>query len=297
MENIAVGKNFTAGERRRMFLVMGPMWGLTGIGLGKSTGYIIEKMGYSPDDPAALERFNQIKYGLFDQLLGWGIGTETAYAERAAPLGQIKDTHRKLMEESLITTLFGPSGEIFGDMKSAASNAIRAMYGGRTESVREDLTQLLRNLSTVDKAVKIRELIESGNYRSRTRKLAVSGLPPEAAAAVLFGATPAPVQNYYDVKEIIYKKNNVYKDLRNRLNGKATLAIELLTKGDERDMVRGTKLWQEISDELWASNLSNELKVSLQDSLVNAGAIPDILRNAQRLDLGFEAGLLSQQTY
>ena len=182
-------------------------------------------------------------------------------------------------------------------MKSAASNAIRAMYGGRTESVREDLTQLLRNLSTVDKAVKIRELIESGNYRSRTRKLAVGGLPPEAAVAVLFGATPAPVQNYYDVKEIIYKKNKTYKDLRKRLSEKATLAVELLTKGDERDMVRGTKLWQEISDELWASNLSNELKVSLQDSLVNAGAIPDILRNAQRLDLGFEAGLLSQQTY
>ena len=297
MENIAIGRNFTAGERARMFLVMGPMWGLTGLGLGKSTGYIIEKMGYSPDDPAALERFNQVKYGAFDQLLGWGIGTETAYAERAAPLGQIKDTHRKLMEESLITTMFGPSGEIFGDMKSAASNAIRAMYGGRTESVREDLTQLLRNLSTVDKAVKIRELIESGNYRSRTRKLAVGGLPPEAAVAVLFGATPAPVQNYYDVKEIIYKKNQTYKDLQKRLSGKATLAIELLTKGDERDMVRGTKLWQEISDELWASNLSNELKVSLQDSLVNAGAIPDILRNAQRLDLGFEAGLLSQQTY
>jgi hypothetical protein len=98
---------------------------------------------------------NMIKYGLFDQLLGWGLGTETAYAQRAAPLGQVTDTYRKLFDESLITTLFGPSGEIAEDFSSAGVNAIRSMFGGRTEMVREDLTQVVRNLSTVDKIVKM----------------------------------------------------------------------------------------------------------------------------------------------
>ena len=297
MENIAVGRNFTAGERARMFLVMGPMWGLTGLGIGRTAGYVTEKLGYASDDPQAIEAHNMIKYGLFDQLLGWGLGTETAYAQRAAPLGQITDTYRKLFDESLITTLFGPSGEIAGDFKVAGVNAIRAMFGGRTEMVREDLTQLVRNLSTVDKIVKIRELIETGNYRSRTRKLVVGGLEPNAAAAVLMGATPAPVQNYYDYQEMVFKKNEKYLEIRNRLKSKAERAMALLREGDQEDFLRGSKLWEEINDELWAMPLSNELKISLQNSLVNVGQIPDVMKNAHKLDLSYSAGLLLQQMY
>jgi hypothetical protein len=95
---------------------------------------------------------------------------------------------------------------------------------------------------------------------------------------------------------MVYKKNQVYRDLSKKLTGKATLAMSLLTNGDESDMIRGTKLWEEITDELWASRLSNELKITLQNSLVNVGGIIDVMKNAHRLDLGYEAGVLSQQT-
>ena len=297
MENIVVGRNFTAGERARMALVMGPMWGLTGLGIGRTAGYVTEKLGYSSDDPQAVEMHNMIKYGLFDQLLGWGLGTETAYAQRAAPLGQITDTYRKLFDESLITTLLGPSGEILGDFTSAGANAIRAMFGGRTEMVREDLTQLVRNLSTVDKIEKIRELIETGNYRSRTRKLVVGGLTTRDAAAVLMGATPAPVQNYYDYQEMVFKKNEKYREIRTRLKSKADRAMALLREGDKEDFLRGSKLWEEINDELWAMPLSNELKISLQNSLVNAGQLADVMRDSHKLGLGYNAGLLQLQMY
>jgi hypothetical protein len=180
-------------------------------------------------------------------------------------------------------------------MLSVASNALRAMYGGRTETVREDLTQLVRNLSTADKAYKIREIIETGNYRSRTRKLAVGGLSPNDAAAVLFGATPAPVQNYYDYSEMVFKENQTVRDLRNRLQGKANYAVRLLTEGDKDDMIRGTKLFEEITDEIWASNLSNILKVQLQNSMTRGETFPDIMKNAMRLGLGYEAQVLQQQ--
>jgi hypothetical protein len=297
MENIVVGREFTKMERLRMGLILGPAWGLTGIGMGKSTGYVVEKLGYNPSEPEALEKFNQLKYGFFDQLLGWAFGTETAYAERAAPLGQVKDTLRKLKEEPLMTTLLGPSGEIFGDMKSAVTNAIMSMLGGRPQSVREDLTSLVRNLSTVDKYVKIKELIETGNYKGRTRKQVVSNLDKGDAAAVLFGATPAPVQNYYDYQEMVFEETAAVKKLTSRLEQKARLATDLLTNGDEGDIIRGNKLWVEISEELWSSNLSYELKTSIQDRLVNVNAIPNWFRNAQRLDLGPDAALLGQQLY
>ena len=295
MENIVVGRNFTPMERAGMFAVMGPLWGLTGLGIGKSAGYFTEKLGFSPEDPESYKVFNAIKYGVFDQLLGWRLGTETAYATRVAPVEQIKDTWRKLFEDPLINTILGPSGEISSDMYSVAASALRSMFAGRTEMVREDLTQLLRNISTVDKAVKIQELIETGNYRSRTRKLAVGGLTANDAAAVLVGATPAPVANYYDYQEMVYKKNTYYRDLSKRLSGKATLAMDLLTSGDKDDMIRGSKLWEEITDEVWASRLSNQLKITLQNSLVNVGKVNDMWNNAHRLELDSEAGYLSQQ--
>lgn len=296
LENIMVGRNFTTGERLRMFAIMGPMYGLTGLGLGKMAGYVTEQLGYEPNDPETVKMFNRIKFGVVDAVLSNMLGTETAYAQRVAPLGQIQDTYKKLFEDQFLTVLFGPSGEIGNDMLSVAVNAVKAMYAGRTETVREDLTQLLRNLSTVDKAVKIQELIETGNYRSRTRKLAVGGLDPEAAAAVLFGATPAPVQNYYDYSEMVFREGDATRKLETRLRQKADYAVRLLTEGDKSDMIKGEKLFNEITDELWSSNLSNQLKVSIQNRLVRGEALPDIMRNAMRLGLEYDAQVLQQQT-
>lgn len=105
------------------------------------------------------------------------------------------------------------------------------------------------------------------------------------------------MQNYYDVQEIIYDKNDAVKKLTSRLEQKARLATDLLTNGDESDIIRGDKLWKEITEELWSSNLSYQLKVSIQDRLVNVNAIPNWFKNAQRLDLGPDAALLGQQLY
>jgi hypothetical protein len=295
MENIVVGRNFTTAERTRMALAMGPMFGLVGVGGGSMAGYITEKLGYDMNNEDAVKFHNRIKYGIIDTILSEAIGVDTAYAVRVAPIDQVFDTYKKLFSDEFMTVLLGPSGEIGGGMLAVTANAFKAMFGGKTEFVRDDLTQLVRNLSTVDKIYKINELIETGNYRSRTHKTAVQGLPPEAAAAVLFGATPAPVQNFYDYQEMVYKKNQTYRDIRTRVQEKARLALDLLTNGNEDDMIRGTELWQQINDTIWSSPLSTELKTSLQKSIVNAGNVKDIMRNALRLDLGPEAQLLQQQ--
>ena len=170
-----------------------------------------------------------------------------------------------------------------------------AMAGGRTSMAREDLTQLVRNLSTADKIFKIKELIETGNYRSRTRKMSVGGLGPADAASVLFGATPAPVQNFYDYTEMVFKENAATRKLEKRLREKANYAITLLTNGDKDDMVKGSRLYEEVNDELWSSNLTNQLKVSIQKRLMRGEPIYDPFRNASRLSLDYEAQILQQQ--
>ena len=61
-------------------------------------------------------------------------------------------------------------------------------------------------------------------------------------------------------------------------------------------MIRGTKLWEEINDTIWSSNLSNSLKLELQRSLIRVEILPEIMRNAMRLGLEYDAELLTQQT-
>ena len=295
LENITVGRNFTAGERARMFAVMGPMYGMTGLGIGQMAGYVTEKLGYDPDAPETVTTFNRIKFGVVDAVLSNLLGAETAYATRVAPVDQLIDTWRKLFDEEFMTVIAGPSGEITRDMYQVGVSAISAIFGGRSAMAREDLTQLVRNLSTADKIFKIKELIETGNYRSRTRKMSVGGLGPADAAAVIFGATPAPVQNYYDYTEMVFKEGDASRKLEKRLREKANYAITLLTTGGKDDMVKGEKLYYEVNDELWSSNLTNELKVSIQKRLMRGEAIPDIMRNASRLGLEYDAQLLSQQ--
>ena len=295
LENITVGRNFTAGERARMFAVMGPMYGMTGLGIGQMAGYVTERLGFDPDAPETVTTFNRIKFGVVDALLSNLLGTETAYATRVAPVDQLIDTWRKLFDEEFMTVIAGPSGEITRDMYQVGVSAISAIFGGRSSMAREDLTQLVRNLSTADKIFKIKELIETGNYRSRTRKMSVGGLGPADAAAVIFGATPAPVQNYYDYTEMVFREGDASRKLEKRLREKANYAITLLTNGDKDDMVKGEKLYNEVNDELWSSNLTNQLKVSIQKRLMRGEAIPDIMRNASRLGLKYDAQLLSQQ--
>ena len=295
MTNIVVGRNFTVGERIRMFAVMGPMFGLTGLGIGKSAGYVTEKLGYDPQDPETVKMFNRIKYGVIDALLSNLLDTETAYATRVAPVDQLVDTYRKLFDDEFMTVIAGPSGEITKDMYQVAITAFSYMFKGQGSLAREDLTQLLRNVSTVDKGLKIKELIETGNYRSRTRKLSVGGLDVNDALAVLMGATPAPVQNFYDLNEMIYKENKVVRDFEKRMRSKSDYAIRLLTEGSKDDMLKGSNLFQEVNDELWAQPFSNEIKVDIQRRLARGEVLLDFVRNATRLGFEHDAQVFQQQ--
>jgi len=296
MENIAIGRNFTGKERGMMLAVLGPMYGLTGMGMGRFAGYVTEKMGFSSDDPESVKMFNSVKYGLIDRLLSESFGVETAYAKRVAPIEQVEDTMKKLFTDEFYKVILGPSGEIGGDMMAAALSTLGALMSGQTSIAREDLTQLLRNISTVDKVAKIDELIESGNYRSRTRKLSVGGLPEvPSALAVTFGATPAPVANFYDYQDMSYKLDNKARKLEKKLRSKADYALRLMVEGDDKDFEKGRKLYEEIQDKIWSSSMSGKLKSDMARRMFRGENLPDVMRNAIRLKLEVDANFLRSQ--
>jgi hypothetical protein len=205
---------------------------------------------------------------------------------------------RGFKEDSVLETLFGPSGSIVNDIRKPISNALGyIMTEGSWELLKDDAIQVARNISTVDKIYKIREIVESGNYMSKTSKVAVSGMETNDALSVAFGATPAPVQNFYDFKDIQYKETAIVKETRTRLQQKARVALNLLNSGSKDDMIRGDRMWEAINAEISLSPLSKKNKASITRSLVTANDILDLLRTASGLtpSAQFEARILNQQ--
>jgi len=295
MENVFIGRDFTATERLSMLAVMGPMFGLTGIGLGNTAGYVVEKMGYEADDPKATYMFNNVKYGLMDQLLSWALGTETAYASRVAPVTGLQDVYEKLYSDQFLTVLFGPSGEIATDMLSTASNAIGSMFGGNPSILREDLTTLLRNLSTVDKIAKVSEVFSSGDFESKTRGTVDANLKPVDAFAIAMGMSPAVVSNYFDYTEIQYKRTKQIREDEKRLGKKAAYAIRLMVDGDEKDMVQGTELYNEIMGEIDHLNYSPLVRMQMKRKMARPEFVPKILANGLRLGTAYNAERLTNE--
>jgi hypothetical protein len=294
MSAVTIGREFTFGEKLRMFTVLGPVLGMTGLGAKNTAGYITEKMGFDAKDPVTEKIHNTIKYGLIDRLLSEIVGEETAYAKRVSPTDQMKDTLKKLFSEDFMTVVGGPSAEITGDMVTLATRGISNMFAGRTTLAREDLNQVLRNVSSYDKMYKIWELIDTGNYRGRTRKLVSSDVERfSGAASILFGATPAPVQNYYDYKEMEFKKNNKVDEVEKYLRERANYGIRLMIEGDKDDFKKGAAIMQEVNDKLWAAPFSDQLKVEIQKRISRGENIPDIMRNALRLELSHMAEIVT----
>ena len=299
LENITIGRDFTVGEKLRMAAVMGPLWGLTGMGLGSTAGFIVEKMGFDPDDPEAVKFYNDIKYGLGDHLIGEFLGVDTAYGERVAPLGQAGDVFTGLFEDSLIETLFGPSGSIGSDIWAGLTRTLRSAKGSRWYIFNEDLEYTLRNISTYDKVIKIRELIFTGQYQSRTNRQAAGTFEGDermsAAGAVAFGAQIASVNNWYGYNEIVSEANDEYRGYRNEVLELSRQALTDMTSSNPEDVETGTKLYLQTMDYLWALPLTNELKTSIQESMVNADQHMQIMRSAMRLGLSYEARIMEQQ--
>jgi len=148
VENVVLGRGFTKGERARMTLMMGAMGGATGVFLGGAADEVSEKYDLDPSGPAAVG----LRYGLVDAVLTYGLqgltGEElrTAFGTRIAPLTAFTDLHRKVTEESAVTALGGPSGEIVGGgVWEAAMQAVGItnyrvadFYGERTSAFREN---------------------------------------------------------------------------------------------------------------------------------------------------------------
>ena len=263
-ESVFVGRNFSKAERARLFAVTMPMFGLTGFGMGSFAEEIGEKFGIPADSPM----FIGLKHGLIDGLAAWA-GVDISLAPRFAAAGALTETWRKITEESTISALFGPSGEISGSILSSLFKTFDNLVNGRDVMLTETAISLLRQPSGLDNIAKAIGIFNNGIYRSKTGTV-VEGVEMSVADGItaLLGFTPLQVSEFYDAKTAMYNSNKKLADFRKEVNRYGDTALRLM-QGDDADKERAIALMDEINTRISLSGFSQRDQASLRKSVAS----------------------------
>ncbi len=269
MENVIIGRDFTAGERARMALMLFPGFGLTGLGMASASDWLAEKVGAEP----AGELNTFIKYGIWDTLLDM-VGVEVAVAERLAPITLIQDVYSNIVggEQSPLLAALGPSGDISGKVFDQVFRITTDIHNGTPVLLSESMIRFARQWTGVDNAAKAVGIWNTGLYRSRTGKQLPFELSGADAIAQLLGFSAREVNEYYQEKGWQYNENLNVRNFTNEIRNDYTLAMEYIN-GDNPE--RGMQMLQEIQWKIALSGLSpidqatvrNGLRVTTSEEL------------------------------
>lgn len=286
MEAVFVGRDFTAAERARLFAALGPMYGLTGLGLEHSAGYVAEKMGVEPDSSL----YVGLKYGVLDWMASEA-DVPVALGTRLAPIGALTDVYKKIFEEETITALGGPSGEITGGIVSAFMDAFESLYNGHTVSLTEDMMKVIRQPSGIDNIAKAIGILNNGIYRSKNGIVSPGEMSVSEALITGLGFTPQQVVEFYSLKGQVYSAKKTLSQVRKEVNKDTELAFRLINSDDDRDIDRGIQLMKEIHATISLSGLSFKDQLSLRRSATSRmeAEWPRISKHLIERDKAFQA--------
>tara|TARA_R100001460_G_scaffold4206_2_gene12135 strand:+ start:11432 stop:15772 length:4341 start_codon:yes stop_codon:yes gene_type:complete len=262
MESIFVGRGLTNAERRRLFVALVPMYGLTGFGLANAADYVGEKLGIAPDS----DLYITLKYGMLDGLVATlGGDVEVGLGQRLAPVGAITDTYKKIFQEDTITALGGPSGEIAGGVFSAAWGAITALLHGQTATLTEETIKLLRQPSGLDNVAKAIGIFNNGVYRSKNGIELESEMTIGDGIVALTGFTPLEVVENYTRLNQVYTSGKKFSAFRKQVNRDAERIFTLM-EGDRNDVDLAIQLMTELHERIAFSGFSASQMASLRRS-------------------------------
>lgn len=250
MENVVIGRDFTAGERARMFAFLFPAFGLTGMGAASATDWVAEKIGVEP----AGHMYSLIKFGMVDAGVEALTGQELAMAERLAPITLIHDVYKNIEgAKSPWQVALGPSGDITGGILEQTMNLTGSIINGTPVMMTEDAIRILRQASGLDNIAKAMGIMNNGLYRSRTGTELPFELTTSDAIGQLLGFSPREVTEWYQEKAWKY---NTDIDVRNYTRQMNSMYTEAMQKINGDDPERGYKLLEEINIRITMSGMS-----------------------------------------
>lgn len=255
MEAIAFGnKGLSRGERARLFLTLGPLFGTTGLGFANASDYFAESLGVKPDSGANVA----IRYGLIDWVVGQTTGIDTAMASRLAPADAFVDLYGKILgdDKSFREVTLGPSGAIAGGALEAFGKVMVDAWHLRPVSLSEDAVKLLRQPSGIDSIAKAYGVYNNGYYQSKTGTYFPEPLKPSDIVQILMGFTPLEVVEFQQRRTQVYNGSKDFRAFSNEMNKKAEEAFMMIEHGGPDETTRGLQMLKEINSQVKLSGFS-----------------------------------------
>ncbi len=268
MEAVFVGRGFTPAERARLAFVLGPMFGLTGFGLGGFTEDLLDLATDNPTD----SQYLWLKYGMMDGFARAIIGEDTTFSSRLAPVDGLVDTLEKLYSEQFMTVMFGPSSEITGDIVKNTYQAIGNLVSGNFEMTKQDIAAAMQNISTFNNMQKALGIWHYGELRSRDGSVIPGTFSEEDGWLQLFGFSPTEVEETYNNNYMLIKDKKKVDALRKELTVYARNGIMLMKSENEDEVNRGIKMFEEISAIIEASPIAPSEKVRVRRGILEDNA-------------------------
>lgn len=232
-EAVFVGKNLTAAERMKLAVMIGPFWGMTGIGATRLASPTAEALNsYLPQDfqiEAGSDAYRLIKNGPVDALFAWAGDTlvgeaapEVATASRLSLGDGVVDTLRNYRDASVAEIAGGAGGGKAGGALVDFVQTLGAIKRGDEILIKEKSMELFRSFKFIDNIAKANGIIQHNVYSSRTGNEVDAKFSTLDGLFALVGIPLEEVQQVYDSKDIIYNGNKVYrqysKEIDNRIN-------------------------------------------------------------------------------
>jgi hypothetical protein len=266
MEAIFFGKDLSKWERRRLFTVMMPFYGLSGFGGASAAGYIAEQVGLTDESNPAI--YTLLKTGFLDAMMVELMGAENAPAlgGRLAPFGFISEFRDKISQNEL-SALGGPSMEIGGNILGAFWDTMGHLANGRTTLFTEDLMKVLRQPSGIDGFFKAAGILRYGIYKSKNGTPVPGEMTITNAISVVLGITPLRVTEYWGAFGDVYRTDKYLSQVRKETGKRADEASLLYDIGTEDSIARGNRLIEETIDLINVLGASEFDREALRKSL------------------------------
>lgn len=232
-EAVFVGRNLTAAERMKLAVMIGPFWGMTGVGATKAASPMAEALNsYLPEDSqieAGSDAYRLIKNGPVDALFAWAGDTlvgdaapEVSAASRLSLGDGVVDTLRNYRDATVLEIVGGAGGGKAGGALVDFAQTLGAIRRGDEILIKEKSMELFRSFKFVDNISKAFGIYQYKVYSSRTGNEVDARFNNLDALFALVGIPLEEVQQVYDSKDIIYNSNKVYrqysKEIDNRIN-------------------------------------------------------------------------------
>ena len=217
-ESVLLGKGLSIPERVKLALMLAPVYGTVGMGLSNSDSMVAALNYFLPDDSqitpgSEAEEF--IRRGVYDGLMDWAFGLDTAIADRMSVLDGVRQTLRSFQEESLIEALLGAGGGGTAQTLSNLSKSAWFMMNGRSQSSQIELIEAFRQIKFIDSTTKAYYLYRHSLLKTRTGK--VTRDMDVSLAETILVATGIPIQkieDLYNTDTVRYQSIREFKETK-----------------------------------------------------------------------------------